>query len=691
MLSPAIAAAWARRAAQRFRETKAYDDAASTVADAIGVVDDRGQRLDLLIDLIEVASRSGDVSTAVAAAKDLEPLVIDLDDPDRLIRAALVWYGATWRSNGATILPPALVAAALERTTDEALQARLHGTLSTSLAYAGCDAEAVAEGDRAVTLARRCHDPALLAYVLESVLFAGWADPRLVERQRSLAEEGAAVGSAADDEVAFCLTIKTGWSAAIRGDGARLQQAIAGQEQRSQGIRQPQMAMGGLGAVAAASLAIGDFERAERAAKEFDAWSRRVSGDMSGYGLMVFFIRREQDRLEELRPMLELIARLGHEQRTWQPGLAALYSDLDRLDDARRSLDAVAATGLGAIAPGIVRIATLSLLADAAAATSHPLAAQLYDELAPWAGLAIAVPSLTCLGSADRYLGKLAAATGRARVAEAHLEAAFRFDRHAGWAVWEARSALDLGRLLLQRGTATRGRELLASAWRTARACGAVAAARRAEQALEAAAAPPVSVTATPGLSEREIEVLRLIAAGRTNREVGAALHTSQHTVANQVHSILLKTGCANRAEAIAWALPPGSWVDSAVGVTGHRAAAREQRRVHLADLHDGVSGNPERLGLRPQRLGISRLVQAVGLLPVRREEAEQPAKTGIAVVRLDLLDERRVGQDLLGELPLDDEERHVCSLTHRSNRRSSPGARSGHRSPTGPVTRFAA
>ena len=55
-------------------------------------------------------------------------------------------------------------------------------------------------------------------------------------------------------------------------------------------------------------------------------------------------------------------------------------------------------------------------------------------------------------------------------------------------------------------------------------------------------------------LTTREMEILRLIAEGRTNREVGELLHTSQHTVANQVHGILVKSGCANRAEAIAWA-----------------------------------------------------------------------------------------------------------------------------------------
>ena len=56
------------------------------------------------------------------------------------------------------------------------------------------------------------------------------------------------------------------------------------------------------------------------------------------------------------------------------------------------------------------------------------------------------------------------------------------------------------------------------------------------------------------GLSPREVEVLRLIAAGRSNREIGEHLMISPNTAANHVRAILQKTACANRAEAAAYA-----------------------------------------------------------------------------------------------------------------------------------------
>ena len=57
------------------------------------------------------------------------------------------------------------------------------------------------------------------------------------------------------------------------------------------------------------------------------------------------------------------------------------------------------------------------------------------------------------------------------------------------------------------------------------------------------------------GLTDREVTVLALIAEGRSNREISERLHISQHTAANHVRSILMKTQCANRTEAAAWAL----------------------------------------------------------------------------------------------------------------------------------------
>jgi len=57
------------------------------------------------------------------------------------------------------------------------------------------------------------------------------------------------------------------------------------------------------------------------------------------------------------------------------------------------------------------------------------------------------------------------------------------------------------------------------------------------------------------GLSAREVEVLRLVAAGRTNEEIAGALYISKHTVIHHITHILAKTQSDNRAAAAAYAM----------------------------------------------------------------------------------------------------------------------------------------
>jgi NarL family two-component system response regulator YdfI len=52
-------------------------------------------------------------------------------------------------------------------------------------------------------------------------------------------------------------------------------------------------------------------------------------------------------------------------------------------------------------------------------------------------------------------------------------------------------------------------------------------------------------------LTQREIEVLRLIAEGLSNKEIAARLHISEHTVKFHVASVMGKLGAASRTEAV--------------------------------------------------------------------------------------------------------------------------------------------
>ena len=68
--------------------------------------------------------------------------------------------------------------------------------------------------------------------------------------------------------------------------------------------------------------------------------------------------------------------------------------------------------------------------------------------------------------------------------------------------------------------------------------------------------------TTTPpeisALTERELEVLRLVAEGKTDRQIGQGLCISTATVRSHVRSILDKLKCANRTSAAVQAVVEG-------------------------------------------------------------------------------------------------------------------------------------
>jgi DNA-binding CsgD family transcriptional regulator len=205
-------------------------------------------------------------------------------------------------------------------------------------------------------------------------------------------------------------------------------------------------------------------------------------------------------------------------------------------------------------------VASLSYLADACALVGDDeLAEALYPELAPLAGGNIAIGhGVACYGAADRYLGLLAATLGDHELAVEHFERALAINRKMGAVTWVAHTLYAYGRTLRMRarsGDSERASELLSEAAVVAQRIGMPTLLARA-QALGARAGsghqPPDE------LSWREVEILRLVAAGKSNREIGEELYISGHTVANHVRSILRKTGAANRTEAAGYAYRRG-------------------------------------------------------------------------------------------------------------------------------------
>ena len=149
---------------------------------------------------------------------------------------------------------------------------------------------------------------------------------------------------------------------------------------------------------------------------------------------------------------------------------------------------------------------------------------------------------------------ELARARGEPTV-DAYVAAAAAFDE-LEFALEAAQARLRAAEAAVSAGDRERAAALLAESEATAQELGAgllleriEALARRARLAV--GATPPPDADAAPlGLTERELGVLELVAAGKTNREIGEQLFISEKTASVHVSRILSKLSVKSRVEA---------------------------------------------------------------------------------------------------------------------------------------------
>ena len=153
--------------------------------------------------------------------------------------------------------------------------------------------------------------------------------------------------------------------------------------------------------------------------------------------------------------------------------------------------------------------------------------------------------------AAHRLLGELQTAGGDRADAEAHLRASLALAEACQAPYERALTLLALAELWAATGATDEARRLLGEVRTICEPLRARPVLARADARATARAAPapyPAS------LSPREVEVLRLLALGTTNREIAAALFLSENTVRVHVRHIFEKTRTDNRTAAAAFA-----------------------------------------------------------------------------------------------------------------------------------------
>jgi DNA-binding CsgD family transcriptional regulator len=158
----------------------------------------------------------------------------------------------------------------------------------------------------------------------------------------------------------------------------------------------------------------------------------------------------------------------------------------------------------------------------------------------------------------DRLLGLLARNMDRTDLAVGHFEDALAFCRSGGYGPELAWSCYDFAGTLLQRngpGDHQRAATLLEESQSISDGLGMRPLIERVRTLQETLDSTPARAPAFPdGLTQREVDVIRLVAAGRTDREIAEDLIIGVRTVGTHVGNILNKTGAANRAEAATYA-----------------------------------------------------------------------------------------------------------------------------------------
>jgi DNA-binding CsgD family transcriptional regulator/tetratricopeptide (TPR) repeat protein len=544
-------------AARAAASALAFDEAAARLRTALELgIESPEERVETLLELGNASHRGGKALDALEAFAAAAGIARETDNPKLLARAAIGYEEACWRPSiteeGAVELLEEAAAALGDGSSK--LRVRLLGGLARALDLQGDhDGGARARTD-AVAMARALEDRAGLATVLMRSYWSRGTSS--LEEILAMLTEARELGRELGDTEILAESIA--WRvptfvALCDLDAARQEVAalLTTAEQTAQPFRQHVADHYG----SAIALCDGRLAEAEALAQRSHERSRLLTGrDASGvYGIQMFSIRREQGRLAELAPVVRILAGEAEREGPWRPGLIALLAELGMNAEARRELARLAADGLDSFRESLW-LGSLAYLADACTALAdETIAALVYPELEPLTGANVMIGHLVaCYGAADRYLGMLAATLAESGRADEHFERGLELNRRMGAATWVAHTAYEYGRFLLTRGRRQRGRAkaLLGEAATLAERIGIPALSGRIREL--GSAATPLGLP--NGLSPRELQILDLLAHGLSNREIGAALSISEHTAANHVRSILRKTGCANRTEAVSYA-----------------------------------------------------------------------------------------------------------------------------------------
>ncbi|GAA2711055.1 hypothetical protein Apa02nite_083790 [Actinoplanes palleronii] len=533
-------------AAQIAAQGLAHSDAARLYERAAGLITAPAARDAALLDAVEQHIFGADF---VRARELAEQVAAKGTDTQRLL-AAVAFEAASWRPGLPGHHAVQLLRGAIERTGHDPTDAdyvRVLAGLGRALAFTGDREQASDTLRKAVALARAGHDDRLLMDALSASLWER-RTPRysVAVRDRAVELSGLArkhgnlvlLGPAAHHRA---------MAAYLFGEPDELAAAHRELAAVAQATGQTYFEYFAAGAAYAKQFIVGDFGAAARTCDAQLRLGMSLGSDQTTgpFGVQSFMVHRESGTLDQVRPLIT-----GEEPPDdyWAPGLLALYTEFGMRAPAARLMRWVLDQATLCEEASATWPMVLAFLVEAALSLQDTgVAAQLRPALDRYAGLnLVAEPFVAVFGSADRYIGAVDSLLGQGDPL-ASLATALEMDTRIGAAVHVAHTLTATVAHHRRTGASEADVRDLVGRVRT------IAEPLRLQRVLRALGTPG-SGARPAGLTDREVQVLRLLGAGLGNREIGARLFITENTAANHVRSILAKTGARNRTQAARYA-----------------------------------------------------------------------------------------------------------------------------------------
>ncbi len=502
-------------------------------------------------ELRQRSARSWALASDFARARQLYERMMETSDPRVRLRAAIGYEDGAWREGLDGARSAELLAAALDAVPADERDPLLVeglGSLGRAIAFTGKPDDGAAIGDRAIALARELHDDRTLAATLRTRIWQSLRPEGIRERIAEADEMEPLTTGMSEDWAGLTGIVRT-FAGYVVGDPAVMER---GQSRLTANSKRwgAYWTFWSESARFGRAFADGRLADANHILREIGMIEQGFRGDLNpgSYAVQEYMLRREGGRLGIAASVIT-----GDESptATWAPGLLALYTELGMSEPSRRILHWLLERETEQLRRSADWPGRLAFMAEAALALEDTTAAStLLPHLEDYSGCNLVSGFFVAqFGPADLYLGRLrellgtgdpSADFGRAIV----LGEEFHAPLHVAYACAAA------GAFARRHGDANEAEAFTERARAIAEPLGLVRVLRGLP---EASAAPSIG-----GLTPREIEVLRLLADGLSNREIATELVISEHTAANHVRSILTKVGAPNRTRAARFAREQG-------------------------------------------------------------------------------------------------------------------------------------